>query len=334
MAKQSRIPIILEMVQEDPRVVAYINEAQLRLLNKAKDGWWDTFARMRFCVGASGCITWPRKVANIRGVALCQYSTPMQNQWFEFLLDGAGMADYCNCNYGPTLLDRGYAPTFDDILPKNVNGTPVNNKKVRLYLGSAEDAGKRVLIQGTDENNLPIRTKDGSNWVNGVYLTLADPYVDSSIIISSISGVQKDLTVMPVRAYELDPDTGDMRALAVWDWDEIAPSYRRSYLKNFCTYSTSCGCSSRTVTLMAKLAYYPARVDTDWLVLGNLAALKDMCSAIRKRECNLEAEALALERSAVRELNNELRAHGMEPAVNVSPFGSATLGKAGIGRII
>lgn len=331
MLKDSRIPYVLEMGPEDQRVIAYANEAQLRLLNRSKDGWWDTAQRMRFCVGPSGCITWPRGIAEIKGLVTCSGSMPLRNGWYEFLNDGSGLADYNNC-CGGGLYDRGYGPTYEDIIPKTYNGAaPLNDKFLRLYISVAADAGKRVLVQGTDADNAPLRTIVGGTTINGIYMTLAFPFVDSTVVIASITGIQKDVTLGPVRAYELNPDDGTERALAYWEPDETVPWYRKSYVKGL----TSSCCGGHLVTAMVKLAYYPAKNDTDWLVLGNLAALKDMVQSIRKKEANLEAESLYMERSAIRELNAELRAHGMEPSAVLSVYsGSAKRRFKEIGRII
>lgn len=331
-AKDSRIPYVLEMGPEDLRVVAYINEAQQRLLNRAKDGWWDTAQRMRFCVSTSGCITWPRGVADIRGLALCDGAMELRNGFAEFLNDGSGLADFNHC-CGGGLYDRGYGPTYEDIIPKTYNGAaPLNDKFLRLRIDVAADAGKRVLVQGTDANNLPLRTVVGGATINGIYMTLVSPYVDSTIAIASITGIQKDVTLGAVRAFELNPDDGTERALAYWEPDETIPWYRKSYIKSI---GASTCCSHRLVTAMVKLAYYPARNDTDWMVLGNIAALKDMVQSIRKKEANLEAESLYMERSAIRELNAELRAHGMEPSAVLSVYsGSAKTRFKNIGRII
>ncbi len=78
---------------------------------------------------------------------------------------------------------------------------------------------------------------------------------------------------------------------------------------------------------MAKMDFIPARKDTDYLLIGNLAAIKDEVQSIRKLENNLFEEAMAWEANAIRELQNELetyRGHGnVQPIqINSKPFNS------------
>jgi hypothetical protein len=313
--KDSRIPISLNLTPEDPRVADYVNEATLRLVNRAKDGWWDQCRRMRFCLTNSGCITWPRYVGEIRGMSVCEMSLTHASPWADFVDDGSGLADFNSCTCLPGIRDDGYAATFDDIIP---NSSGVFNKSLKVYLEDPTDAGKVILFQGRDQNGKIIKTKEGSTYYDGFNVALVNQSVTSTQKLSAIDHVQKPLTNGRVLVYEIDNDTGVERAIAVYEPDETTPWYRRSYLRG-----TGTSCNRRVVTVMAKLAYYPVRRDTDWLVVGNLAAVKDMCMSVRKKEGDLSQEADQYELSAIRELNQELRAHGMKSSVRVHVHGSA-----------
>ncbi len=50
-------------------------------------------------------------------------------------------------------------------------------------------------------------------------------------------------------------------------------------------------CATKTVTVLAKMAYLPVSADTDWILIGNIGALKLACMAIKKEEDNKWDEA-------------------------------------------
>ena len=79
---------------------------------------------------------------------------------------------------------------------------------------------------------------------------------------------------------------------------------------------------------MAKLEFIPVVVDTDYLLIGNLPALKAECMAVRYEESDNEKSIAMGElkhRQAIKFLNKELVHYvGRErPAVNYAPFGTA-----------
>ncbi len=90
---------------------------------------------------------------------------------------------------------------------------------------------------------------------------------------------------------------------------------------------------------MAKLDLIPAQVPTDYLLIQNLEALIAECQSIRFGDMDTPtSKQMAQERhiQAIRLLNGELT-HFLgkdRPAIEVKPFGSATLRRAGVGRLI
>ena len=89
---------------------------------------------------------------------------------------------------------------------------------------------------------------------------------------------------------------------------------------------------------MAKLALIPVAVDPDYLLIQNLAALKEECQAVRFGEMDepsAVAQAAIRHKKAINLLNGELVHHlGKErPAINFSPFGTARLSHQRIGAL-
>lgn len=304
-AKASRIPQVLGMDPLDPAFVSTLNEAMQRLLSRGT--WVGTYGRYRICA-INGCLTWPRQFETIESVAICGQSLNVRNQWFEFMEAGAGLQSGCGCG-GFQLFDRGNFCTFDDIRP--------TGKKVRVYADVAEDAAAKILLLGYDDNGQWIRTQVDSVWVDGEYVAISTTPVNSVNNFSSLVNVQKPVTNGNVRLYEFKVADSTQRALAIYEPDETLPSYRRSLISGL-SNAGGCGCdglvdtngcTQTTVTVMAKLAFIPVVNDTDYLIIGNIPGLKEMCRAVRFGEMDSPTamqQATAAETSALREMNQEL----------------------------
>lgn len=308
---------MLNLKPSDSRFTYYINEAQQRLITRGE--WWGLSARYQICTDQN-CLTWPRQFASIEAMWTCAGPVVLRNQWFEFLEYGPGVqGGHCGCDL--TSYDRGRAVTFADIVP--------TGKKLRVYCDSIADVGKVLLVQGYDDNG---------NWIiesptyNGFRIVLSMPYTDSTYFVSSITGVQKDETNANVRVYEWNVAANTQRAIAIYEPDETRPEYRRSLVHGLAAGSTGdSDCQKSVVVVQAKLAFIPAKRDTDYLLIGNIPALKDMCQSIKKAENNLGEEALFWEQKAINELQRELNHYtgdGERIAVNMqggAMFGSGSV---------
>ena len=280
---------VLSMASTDSRVVDYINEAQERLLYKGK--WPGTYARYRVTTDA-GMITWPRQLETIEAVAIDDVPGVVRNRWFEFLESGPGILESTD-KIGLQLIDQDVAASFSDI-----TGT---GKKLRLYtdsLTASVDTGVKVLLQGYNDDGKWIRTQDGSNYVDGEYVTLTASYVETTNNFSALSGAQKPDTKgnVTVKEYNVSADT--VRTIAEYEPLENLPTYRRSMIPGITT--------STTVTVTGKLRFIPAENDIDWLHINNQPALKLMVMAIRKEENNILDEAMAYEARALQSLQDQL----------------------------
>ena len=65
---------------------------------------------------------------------------------------------------------------------------------------------------------------------------------------------------------------------------------------------------SKQITVFARLQHVPVSQDNDAFVIGNIAALKLMCMAIKAEEDGRAQDAEILEGKAIRELEGELSA--------------------------
>lgn len=330
--RHSRIPEVLGRCANDtPYLLSLVNESIQRLLLEDEgEGWWGTNYKTAFNV-TNGFITAPREVARITDIAVCNQPVRIQNCFYEFLWAGGGLQpNACeSCNNATQALDRGTVSTMADL--------PSGDQYIRVYSTDARDVTKRIFIQALDENGLVIRTQDGVNWNDGFYLTLDQPFNTSSYLVTKITGIAKDQTYGDVAVYAVDATTGVETLLSRYQADETTPSYRRYYLANL---PTRCCSSTTTIQVigLAKLDFVPVTKDTDFLLIGNLPALKEECMAIRYSEMESQGSkelSDAHHKKAIKLLNQELRTYEgtKNPAINVAVYGTAALRRVGVGSI-
>lgn len=322
----------------DPRFTALLNRAQQRAADMGK--WWGTYKRLRVCV-LKNCITWPREVKVVEGFNQCGWSLPVRNLWYDFQENVlAPSAETCACAQSQ-LLDRNTVCQYRDF-----DGPSY----VRIYPSSATDAGKKVLLQGLDSNGVPVRTLNGSEWVDGEYVTLAYPFVTSTTIFKApgLTGVQKPVTNKSLTAFSVLASTDVETQIAIWEPSEENPCYRRSYLTvrgKRCEPSApgtvACedrgdgcepamdNCSQVVADVIVRREFIPASVDSDWLFISNLTAVNSFMKAIQKEDKNQYDLAEQEIQRGLRALRNELDAYSppQQTKINVETMGTARLSR-------
>lgn len=317
----------------DARFVEILNAAQQRLSEMGK--WWGTYRRLHVCLTAQ-CITWPREVATVEGLQVCRVGVPLLNEWYDFGEEVRAPNPDDNCNLR-MLMDRGLTCQFTDI---------ASTAYIRIYPTVAADAGAKVLLQGLDGNGNPIRTLVAGVYVDGEQVTLAAPFATSLFQFKGpgLTGVQKPVTKGRLNVFMVDPSTGVETKIAFWEPSELNPSYRRSFLTQLptCTTDVDCqqtsnGCASMTypscsnivAESIVRLEFIPALVDSDWLFIGNLYALKRGMKAAEKEDKNQYQEAELEWASAVRILRAEAEKYTpyTKTRVNAQPMGTAPLSR-------
>ncbi|MGP1665463.1 MAG: hypothetical protein ACTS5I_06035, partial [Rhodanobacter sp.] len=295
------------------------------------EGWNGSFAEIVFNVSrAEPYVTLPREIARLEVINVCNHPVPVSNQFAEYLRFGNGRMPkqhrHCAGAEIREMYSRNNAVTFIEM-----TAAP---QFISAYLTDAQDVGKRILIQGLDADSQVIYSQDNSNQVTGVFLTLNSPSVMTAMTLTALQGIQKDITVGPVRIYQHDPTTGDEILLLTMQPGEMTAQYRRYYLHSLPTNccQTPGNPSTVQVTAIAKLEPIPMVVDTDYALLNNLQAIIAECQSVRYDEMDTtSAKQMARERHeyAIGLLNGELaHAQGKDSlAVGFAPFGSARLAK-------
>ena len=338
--RKSRAPMVLGACANDmPKLASFVNEATERLLKAASEtGWYGTWQKTVFNVlPATPYITLPRSIARIINLDVCKQPVVVHNEFYEFLEAGIGLqpTNSCNCATPCNTLstyDRGWFPTFRDL---DATGNP---KVLRVYATSIRDVGNlRVLLQGLDQNGNVIRSLDNGFDIQGEYVILATPFADTVNQFSQITGVQKDITSNDVLLYQVDTVTGTQVLLSRYEAGEENPNYRR-YFINGMPPNCCDGLTTAQVTAMAKLDFVPVTVDQDWLLIGNIPALKLECEAVRYEEMDsAEAQTMAARKhkQAIKLLNDEITHYEgrVAPICNFAPFGTADLNRVSINMI-
>lgn len=325
-----------------PTIAKYVNRAQQMLIGCAGEtgffgGWQKVVFKVDRCFPY---ITLPAQFARAINMDVCRFPIRIQNEFFEFLEAGIGLQDFyrnrqwrlgdwCGALQG---FERGTHPTMVDLTN--------TNQLLRVYITDTRDVGKRILFTpAKDQNGNYIYSTDGFANPNGFYLTFTQPFATSSMIVTEIGGIQKDITYGDILLYQVDATTGTQVLLSRYGPTEMSPAYRRYYINRM-----PCGCFCHTnqspciqpqpvdpfvpVTAMVKLEHVPVSQLTDWMVIGNIPALIEECKSIRYADMDSEKAAQLSQVShlkAVRLLNQEMTHYlgELNPAVNVAPFGTA-----------
>jgi len=270
-----------------------VNEAQERLLHDPMapdEGWWGGWGRMVFNVNVSnrnGYIVTPKDIARIIVMDVCQTPVRIRNGFYEFLEFGPGLrprpttcltgavGQACSCSSPMQAYERDTVVT---LAPQTV--TPAT---LRFYPTDASDLGKRILVQGTDQNGQVIYGVDPTTQtaILGEYVALTLPYVDTVNRFSTITGFIKDYTLGPVQLFQVDAN-GDQFAFSSMEPKESTPLYRR-YLVDGLPLNCCNNAASGTVQITAqcKYDYTPVQSDSDATLIQSLPALIEECQSIR-----------------------------------------------------
>jgi len=332
---------VIGVCEDSDQVPQYVNEAQERLLNRP-DKPVGSLAKMRLCVGSTGCLTWPRQVRTVEAFAVCSTPGVVRSEFFEFIgyPNGIGLQGEDNMP-GTMLLDRGTGCAFDDVI-----ATVAAPRRICAIADNIADVGKRITLRYYDSNGNKVYTSIDGTVQEGERLTLVSPipafpanavFLASNVMTEGLYHVVKEVTQYPIRLYETTTVPVITKLLALYEPSEQVPIYRRSFIPGLqnmgaCPDASDDCTENKTLTAYVKLQHVPVVVDNDPLVIGNLAALKLMVMAILREEQNRHDEAAILEGKAARELDGELSSYlgdGMVPALKVQGDNLFGAGSAG-----
>lgn len=283
-----------------------INTAQRRLAKRGQ--FYGMVQNMRLCF--RGCRpVLPRYVETLIAARTCGGEIQIQNQWGNFPPQdrslwyswlGAWAQPFNDFSANLYLNDTGEVPTYNEI-------TGNQGKQIRYYVVHASDIGKKITLYGKSFGGQPLQEKDASgNWVNGLTLTAASPFVSSNILITQIDSITRDTTDGMAYLYQYDSASNNLIDLAAFEPSETNPRYRRMNFKawnqNNQLDASGNPCVNQ-IEALVKLAFIPVSAPRDFLLVDDLDALTFMVQALKAEQADDNAGAETLIMKSIRELN-------------------------------
>lgn len=295
-----------------------------------RGSWWNTLRVLRGCI-YNGCITWPRQVGTVLAMNRCGQSIPPKNQWYDFdavLPEHVHHWNRCGvlpCSADIALADRGTSPVFNQIpclLPKFL----------RFYITEASDVGKTITIFGKSGGIEVVTTRSDGTVQPGLVVSLAIPFVTTSIAFDSVDRVIKDATDGPVYGYQFDGI--NIFPLAVYAPTETLPDYRTSKIESIGCVN-NCASWPSQISAFVKLQFIPVVHDDDEVQIDCIEALALGIQSIKLSDAFDSAGAEGMMSRAVHVLNLQLRNKLPidQIPVNFAAQGTAHLSRRKIGLI-
>lgn len=327
---------VMGICQADPQVATFCNMAQDRLLMDPMtpdEGWWGGWVSMLLSgtvTNGATYVTTPREICRLIVMAVCQKPIAIRNGFYEYLQFGRGLQPKTcqgqGCGSTLQAYERDTVPT---LAPFSSDA-----QTIRIYPTDSRDAGLRVLLKGTDNNDLTILTTDPGTGLSapGEYLSLTFPFVDSANLYNSITGIQKDETYGPLQFFSVDPTTTVETALSSMLPNEGVANYRRYLINGIPNSNLCCYTAGQPLQMEAqgRLDFVPVANETDYLTIQNVPALLEEAISIkysRMDSGNAAQQSMLHHQRALQYLNGQLDAYEgkISTAVKVPIFGSNRL---------
>ncbi len=270
-----------------PDFTSIVNDATRQLMTRGN--WWSSVQPMALTIGQNRTIICPREVATVLAMNLTLFGgrriqSRMSNLWFEYLpwTDGIiSWAASCRGSFHEVAASDGYVVVTSQFKSPNY---------IRVTSSSPLDAGKNISFFGLDQNGAP------ASCTIQMSSTFASSYPQQ---FSVVSRVAKDMTSGYVTCQQ-DDNNGNLLPLSIYEPSEQSPEYVLMKLMMH-------GMVSLVANALVKLSFIPVVNDTDRVLIENQDALRDMVLSIRKKESGDLASAAGLEKSAMLELNHQMR---------------------------
>lgn len=333
-ARQSALPKASGVCADDlSEVAAIVNEAQERLLHDPltpDEGWYGGWATMVFNASVTdqvAYVTTPRDVARLIVTDVCKIPVRIRNGFYEYLQFGAGLKpDTCNsyCNRVKQAYERDNVVTLSSLL-----STP---QLIRFYITDSVDVGKRVLVQGEDQNSQDVISTDPNTQqaIQGEYVVMDQPFSTTINQFSTITAILKDVFLGKVQIFQVNPDTDAENVLSSMEPQETSASYRRYVFDGLPSNCCNTGSGIVQISAQVKLDFIPVVSDPDFLLIQSIPALIEEAQAIKySRMDSRNAAQLEIKHHAraIQLLNGQLDHYfgKTQTAIGVSLFGSDKL---------
>jgi len=272
-----------------PQVYSGLTDA-LRLLEQ-KAHFDFSLGTIDISVCAS-CVTLPKFVGTVLGVATCGGVNYLRDQWYQFHINGVGPNNWTDCGYADEL---GEVVTFRDLTAPS---------HVVAVVENAADSNKEVRLFGTDANGKAV-WQPGANGqqVEGFLIPTIHGYPLANPTAPLIARIDRISLQLPrqgfVRLVAIDPNNPDQNTnkvlIGYYDPTEKYPAYRRIRL----------ACNNGWARIKYRKANKEIRSTTDWVDCDNKLAIKLACQAVKMYNQRRYDDAVAAESQAARMLSED-----------------------------
>lgn len=212
----------------------------------------------------------------------------------------------------------GLMVDMGDGFPTTVSIAEASPGSIRIYSGGS-DNGKTMRLYGTqEESGEPIFDAAG---VEGEEITLNAPFVTSANHYSELTGVERETTKGYVTLKLLPQGGGTEYVLSTYRPNETRPMYRRYQVG---TFDEATDGQQANLHIICQRRFTLMRDETDWVIPGNLSALRYGLKMRAFEEAQDTANAQACFTQGLSFLNQEAKAArgGVQPDINFSLFGT------------
>jgi len=291
-------PMVNPSDPNDPLFLQMINEVQERYINSGK--WKGNVITLRYA-SSEGVVTMPFNYAAALALTYDKYPAPIFTQFHQYVEEGPGKVDE-SLHWPGILVDLGdgYCTQAD----------PTTASVIRVY-SSAADNTKVARIYGK-LNGFIVYDSAGNE---GESVTLTAPFVATTNQFDEITGFTKPLTTARVYLKGWDGTTETL--LATYQPNETRPCYRR--------YQT--GVCEKEIRLICQRRFIPTVAETDWVIPGNISALRAGIQARLYEDATDPDAADASFTRGLNFLNDEAKAFrgGGRATLNMNPTPWSTM---------
>lgn len=236
---------------------------------------------------------------------------PTFSQFYPYMETGPGELPDA-MKFPGVLIDQG------DGYPTITSITEEAPGSIRIY-SSGSDDGKTMRLFGIQqETGEPVYDNSGDE---GEAITLAAPFVQSAYHYSSLTGVQRQPTNGFVTLKCLPMGGGTEYELSTYRPNEIRPMYRRYQTGTFNEEEDG---ENHNLHLICQRRWVKLVNETDWVIPGNLGALRFGLKMMYQEQRQDYEKAEAAFQKALDLLNQEAKAArcGVQPDMNFKLFGT------------
>jgi len=226
-----------------------LNEVREKFYNSGK--WKGLVLEVDF-PSSDGYITLPYEFESVLCTTYDRVPVMTYTQFHTYQINGPGELDRA-LRWPGFLVDLGdgYATQID-----------IKTAGTLRVVTDAADNGKFIRINGLNQNGQPVFSPDGTI---GEVVTCTAPYVTTTNQFSAVTGIQAspDPLIVMQKGWTLYSN-GDSAIIGTYYPGESRPLYRR--------YQTSQ--AEKKIRLLCQRRFIPVRNESDWVIPGNISALR------------------------------------------------------------